>query len=183
MSLSPRELERFTARVAAAPQRWRHLVRHARHTRIYEQIWDDTQLNAWLICWSHDQDTGFHDHDQSAAVIAVVDGHVREERLRLCGPPVARVLGPGSLIALPPAAIHRVLHCGSTPAVTIHAYSPPLRRSGSYRLGPAGELERASLAESEELRTLHPIVAPLEPARRPLDPARAGAGVPAGAGR
>ena len=48
-----------------APERWRHLVRHADDARVYEQIWDDEDVNAWVICWSEDQDTGFHDHDES----------------------------------------------------------------------------------------------------------------------
>lgn len=47
---------------------------------VYEQIADDEQVNAWLICWSEDSDTGFHDHDESAAGIAVVSGSVREDR-------------------------------------------------------------------------------------------------------
>ena len=51
--------------------------------RVYEQIWDDDDVNAWVICWSEDQDTGFHDHDNSAAAIAVISGQLREERLRL----------------------------------------------------------------------------------------------------
>jgi hypothetical protein len=49
-------------------------------------------------------------------------------------------------------AIHRVLHAGDRPAVTIHAYSPPLIRTGAYRIGPHGELERELLSAEEELR-------------------------------
>ena len=41
-----------------------------------------SDVNAWLICWSEDHDTGFHDHDASAAAITVMAGHVREDRLR-----------------------------------------------------------------------------------------------------
>jgi hypothetical protein len=36
--------------------------------------------------------------------------------------------------------------------VTIHAYSPPLARTGSYRLGDGGELLRESLPNEAELR-------------------------------
>jgi hypothetical protein len=49
-------------------------------------------------------------------------------------------------------AIHRVLHSGDAPAVTIHAYSPPLARTGAYRIGADGELERELLSGEEELR-------------------------------
>jgi mannose-6-phosphate isomerase-like protein (cupin superfamily) len=152
MSATPFELERFVAGVAAAPTLWSQAVRHTSDVRVYEQIWDDPVVNAWVICWSEDHDTGFHDHDESSAAIAVISGHVREERLRPGYAPRSRVLGPGSIFTVPPVAIHRVLHAGEEPAVTIHAYSPPLVRSGTYRIGPEGELERELLSAEEELR-------------------------------
>ena len=158
MSLSTEQLERFTAALADAPERWRHLVRHADDTRVYEQIWDDGDVNAWLICWSEDQDTGFHDHDESAAAIMVVSGTVREDRLTLAGPPRARAFGAGETFTVPPVAIHRVLHAGDGPAVTIHAYSPPLRKTGAYRIGVEGELERESQPYEVELRS-EPVAA------------------------
>ncbi|MBV9048879.1 MAG: cysteine dioxygenase family protein [Solirubrobacterales bacterium] len=157
MSLTTAELERFVASLAAAPELWHDHVRHQNDARVYEQIWDGDDVNAWVICWSEDQDTGFHDHDQSAAAIAVISGSVREDRLRLDGEPRSQWFGPGATLTVAPVAIHRVLHAGAGPAVTIHAYSPPLTRTGAYRLGPDGELERESLPFEEELR--------IEPAR------------------
>ncbi|HUE25413.1 MAG TPA: cysteine dioxygenase family protein, partial [Solirubrobacteraceae bacterium] len=145
-------LEQFVAELVASPERWRHLVRHASEARVYEQIWDDQDVNAWVICWSADQDTGFHDHDESAAGIAVISGEVREDRLRLGSKPRARTFGAGSTFTVPPVAIHRVLHSGGSPAVTIHAYSPPLVRTGTYRTAPGGELERDVLSLEDELR-------------------------------
>lgn len=152
MNLTPEALEQFVLDLRTDQDRWRHLIRHDSDVRVYEQIWDEQDVNAWLICWSRDQDTGFHDHDQSAAAIAVISGQVREERLRLGRPPAGRVLGAGSTFTVPPVAIHRVLHAGVGPAVTIHAYSPPLTRTGAYRTGPDGELERESLLGVQELR-------------------------------
>ncbi len=152
MSLTAAELERFVTELAAEPERWTHLVRHCEDVRVCEQIWDDEQVNAWVICWSEDQDTGFHDHDRSTAAIAVIDGCVREERLRLGSAPAARVMGPDSTFTVPAVAIHRVLHAGEGPAITIHAYSPPLTRTGTYHVGPTGELERSSRSGEEELR-------------------------------
>ena len=130
------ELERFAAALAATPERWRHLVRHADDTRVYEQIWDDEKVNAWLICWSEDQDTGFHDHDDSAAGITVDVRQRARGPAGLGGRARARARSaPGQTFTVPPRAIHRVLHAGDGPAVTIHAYSPPLRRTGAYRVG------------------------------------------------
>ena len=109
-------------------------------------------MNAWVICWTEDQDTGFHDHDESAAAIAVISGQVREERLRVGASPQVRIVRGGSTFTVPAVAIHRVLHSGGLPAVTIHAYSPPLTRTGAYRVGPGGVLQRESLTTEHELR-------------------------------
>jgi quercetin dioxygenase-like cupin family protein len=152
MTVSAEQLEQFVCRLVASPELWREHVRHSDDVRVYEQIWDEDDINAWVICWSEDQDTGFHDHDRSGAAIAVISGHVREDRLTVGGPgPISRELGPGEVFTVPPVAIHRVLHAGDAPAVTIHAYSPPLTRSGAYRLGPNGELERESQSFEVEL--------------------------------
>lgn len=152
MSLTSAALERFVARLANSPELWQHAVRHASDMRVYEQIWDDEDVNAWVICWSEDQDTGFHDHDDSSAAIAVIEGQVREDRLRVGDAPRSRTFGPGQVFTVPAVAIHRVLHAGDVPAVTLHAYSPPLARTGAYRIGPEGELERELLSNEEELR-------------------------------
>ena len=152
MSLTIEQLKRFAAELAESPHLWQHLVRHCDTERVYEQIWGDEEVNAWIICWSRDQDTGFHDHDESAAGIAVISGHVREDRMRLGAPPRTRVAGRGDTLGVPAAAIHRVLHAGVGPAVTIHAYSPPLTRTGAYQIGSDGELWRESLSIEEELR-------------------------------
>ncbi len=88
MSLNLEELEQFAAALAASPDRWAHLVRHAGDERVYEQIWDDEDVNAWVICWSEDQDTGFHDHDESGAAIAVISGCCSR------GPPDDRLAAP-----------------------------------------------------------------------------------------
>jgi mannose-6-phosphate isomerase-like protein (cupin superfamily) len=151
--LAPAQLERFAAALAADPARWRHLVRHERDTRVYEQIFGDERVNAWLICWSDNQDTGFHDHDESAGGIAVIAGRVREERLVIGSPALVRKLSAGACFNVPASAIHRVLHAGTEPAVTIHAYSPPLTRMGAYRVGPDGGLERQALSYEQELRS------------------------------
>jgi mannose-6-phosphate isomerase-like protein (cupin superfamily) len=152
MSLTLKQLERFVGVLAASPERWSEHVRHACDERVYEQIWDDEDVNAWVICWSEDQDTGFHDHDESGAAVAVIEGSVREDRLALGSAPRTRQLGAGQTFTVPAVAIHRVLHAGQGPAVTIHAYSPPLTRTGAYRIGEDGSLEREALPFEAELR-------------------------------
>jgi quercetin dioxygenase-like cupin family protein len=151
MSLATEELEAFVKQLAADPGRWRPLVQHHPNKRTYGLIWEDDDVNAWVLCWSTDHDTGFHDHDVSTAAITVIEGQVREDRLRLDGSAREVVYGAGASFTVPAEAIHRVLHAGEGPAVTIHAYSPPLRRQGAYSLGDDGVLQRHIQSWEEEL--------------------------------
>jgi len=148
------ELIALVDRLAAEPERWRDLVAHRPDARTYEQLHRDDDVAIWLICWMNDHDTGFHDHDLSSGAFRVVDGAVREERLVLGGPPVSRVLRAGQSQSFSASDIHRVSHAGTEPAVTLHAYSPPLWRMGAYEVSPDGTLRRHSMSYAEELRPL-----------------------------
>jgi hypothetical protein len=150
--LDPVELVGFAAALAGPPERWRALAGHDGVGRAYETIWSDEYVNAWVIRWSDDSDTGFHDHDVSAAGIVVIEGSVLEERLSLAGPPVARRFAAGQSFHLSASAIHRVRHDGGAPALSVHAYSPPLLRQGVYRTADDGALERDATPYTEELR-------------------------------
>jgi predicted metal-dependent enzyme (double-stranded beta helix superfamily) len=148
------ELCELVAELAARPKPWAHLVRHDPAQRIFQCLRLDNQVEVWLICWMPGHDTGFHDHDLSSGAVAVAQGWVVEERLRLGGPPEVQRYMPGDVFDFSPVDIHRVTHAGTTPATTIHAYSPPLRRMGAYFIAPSGTLERHPLAKDQELRPL-----------------------------
>ncbi len=136
--LSERELLVFVREIAARPELWEHLVAHDDARRRYEELLRDAHVAAWLICWTNEQDTGFHDHDLSAGAVAVAAGRVREDRLVLGGGTRSRTVDAGDAFSFSAAAIHRVQHEPGTPAVTIHAYSPPLWRMGAYVVSSVG---------------------------------------------
>lgn len=158
MDLTSYELEQYVRDMASHPEWWDHLVRHDPNERLYEQLaWTD-DLNCWLICWSAEHETGFHDHDGSAVAVIVLNGEIREERLRLIGDsgilPRGQEYGPGDVVRLGPNDIHNVKHAGTELSVSIHAYSPPLVKMGSYGFGPDKELRRLPMFSSEKLRPL-----------------------------
>jgi len=148
------ELAAFVAELADRPELWIHLVRHDATQRVYEELLSDPFITAWLICWSEDHDTGYHDHDVSSGAVSVVGGRVREERLRIDGPPRDRNYAAGDSFYFSAADIHRVRHAGADPAVTLHVYSPPLARMGAYVIGEDGVLARHPVSSGEELRPL-----------------------------
>jgi predicted metal-dependent enzyme (double-stranded beta helix superfamily) len=153
-ALERTELRDLVAGLAGDPSSWAHLVRHDPAQRVFECVRLDDEVEIWLICWMPGHDTGFHDHDLSSGAVVVAQGTVVEERLRMGGPPSVRRYVPGDIFDFSPVDIHRVLHAGATPATTLHAYSPPLRRMGAYLIDPGGALQRHPLAKNQELRPL-----------------------------
>jgi hypothetical protein len=86
--------------------------------------------------------------------VAVVEGEVIEERLVLGGPPIRRHHRAGEVFDFDASHVHRMRQDSATPAVTIHAYSPPLWRMGAYEVASDGTLRRHSVSYAEELRPL-----------------------------
>ena len=146
------ELRDLVARVANEPERWRPLVRHGSGDRHFEQLWRDDHVDVWVISWANGNDTGFHDNDVSSGAVAVVEGELVEERLVLDGAPFRRRHRAGQTFDFDASHVHRMHHDSGTRAVSIHAYSPPLWRMGSYVIAPDGTLRRQSISYAEELR-------------------------------
>jgi hypothetical protein len=146
------ELRELVGRIAADPVRWRPLVRRGAAQRHFEQLWRDDHVDVWVISWANGSDTGFHDHDVSRGAVAVVEGEIVEERLVLGGAPLRLRHRAGDAFDFDAAHVHRMCHESAAPAVSIHAYSPPLWRMGSYATAPDGTLRRLSISYAEELR-------------------------------
>ncbi|HMJ36741.1 MAG TPA: cysteine dioxygenase family protein [Baekduia sp.] len=150
--LSRSELNALVTAIAAQPDRWRHLVRTEGEDRHYEELWRDAHVDIWVISWMSGNDTGFHDHDVSQGAVAVVAGELVEEQLRIDGTSARRRHRAGEAFDFDASHVHRVLQDADAPAVSIHAYSPPLSRMGAYTVAEDGLLRRASISYVEELR-------------------------------
>jgi hypothetical protein len=150
--LSQAELRAMAERVPAVIDIAPH-VRHDAGQRHYTLLHRDEGVEVWLICWMHDHDTGFHDHDGSSGAVHVMAGTLAEDRLALGSTPrKAVVYGPGETFSFDGAHVHRMSHAGGGPAVSVHAYSPPLSRLGVYEVADDGALRRLSVPPESELR-------------------------------
>src|SRR4051794_7471052 len=150
--LGAAELSDLALGLASRPDVWQPYVKADPDRRAFHALLRARHVTVWLICWMVGHDTGFHDHDGAAGAVAVVQGRVCEEPPRLDGPPRRSEHGAGEVFGFGPDDIHRVAHVAGEPAVTIHAYSPELRRMGAYDVGPDGLLRRRALDETVELR-------------------------------
>jgi predicted metal-dependent enzyme (double-stranded beta helix superfamily) len=145
-------LRRLVSSIAADRAAWGRLVNLDTEHRHYAQLWRDDHLDVWVISWMNGHDTGFHDHDLSSGAVAVVEGELVEERLTIGGPPRRRSYRTGTSFHFDASHVHRMHQAGDGPAISIHAYSPPLWRMGAYAIEPDGALRRTSISYAEELR-------------------------------
>jgi hypothetical protein len=144
-ALTPEECSDLARRAGEAVQ-FEELLQEGRQ-RLYELLWRNEHSEAWLVSWSVPRDTGFHDHDGSAGGIYVIEGRVTEEPLVVGRPALVREYGPGQTFAFAGGHIHRMHHDPNS--ITVHLYSPPVRRLGVYELVD-GVLTRTPQSADEE---------------------------------
>jgi predicted metal-dependent enzyme (double-stranded beta helix superfamily) len=157
-ALTAQQLAELARSFASDPSSWAPHVREDAERRACHRLLSAPNATVWLLCWMPGQNTGFHDHDGAAGVVTVVRGRVFEERLRVGGPPLRREAKAGQQLSFGESIIHCVGHAAGRPAVTIHAYSPALRRMGAYDFDDEGELRRRALDEDVELGRDEPLV-------------------------
>jgi len=149
--LAPDELCDLVATIACDPDMWTQHVGFDDHERVYASLYRDAHVDVWLLCWTPVNDTGWHDHDVSSGAVAVVAGRLTENNLTVGAPGVETPIDAGHAFSFGPAHIHR-LNGAAPGSVSVHAYSPPLRRMGQYSVSDAGVLQRVSVSYTDELR-------------------------------
>jgi hypothetical protein len=152
-NLSPGELQGLVVTLAADHGLWGEHVAFDADSRVYASLHRDAHVDVWLLCWTPENDTGWHDHDISSGAVAVVAGDLVENNLTLGGAPVETRVTAGQAFSFGPDHIHR-LNGAVEGSVSIHAYSPPLWRMGQYAVNDAGVLRRVSVSYADELRPL-----------------------------
>ncbi|MFC9324469.1 cysteine dioxygenase [Kitasatospora sp. NPDC057015] len=148
--LSPNALREIVRELAEQPEQWIHKVRLATDDRWYERLESSEDHEVWLISWLPGQSTGFHDHGGSRGAFTVALGELEELSLPSADQGLKiRRLPAGTDRAFGPDYVHDVRNTASGPAVTLHAYSPPLSEMSHYELR-AGGLVRTSKEGPEQ---------------------------------
>ena len=147
------ELRSLASYLAGRPELWRHHLAFDSDNRVYASLHRDAHVDVWLLCWTPENDTGWHDHDVSSGAVAVVEGELVENNLTLVHGARETRVAAGSVFSFGPDHIHR-LNGAVHGSISVHAYSPPLWRMGQYAVTDAGVLRRVSLSYADELRPL-----------------------------
>lgn len=114
-------------------------VRFDADRRWHQRIYRDRGIDVWLISWLPSQGTELHDHGGSSGAFTVLAGELSEAvpvgtRIR------ESVVPSGRTVSFGPRYVHDVRNLAALPAVSVHAYSPPLTSMTFYDLGTAGPI-------------------------------------------
>lgn len=140
--LNRAELEGLVASIANAPELWKPLVVVDPSRRRYRLLYEDDRIDVWVLSWMPGQGTGFHDHDRSQVALMSVQGVILEKQMMLPSGASAVEMKPGCVRTGGAGYIHSVRHMDGQPAVSLHAYSPPLKLVGQFVIDECGILER-----------------------------------------
>ena len=149
--VSRAELATIVRAVAADEQLWLpRLVLPTGGERRWTQLVGRQTVDVWLLSWLPGHSTDLHDHGFSAAAFTVVRGRLNELRLGADGRLHSSRRTPGTVTTVPAGVVHDVHGAGRSPAVSIHAYSPPLREMNYYDLDSYGDLHRIRSVQTPE---------------------------------
>jgi rhodanese-related sulfurtransferase/mannose-6-phosphate isomerase-like protein (cupin superfamily) len=129
ISRTPEELANIVS-LFVSSDGWMDKVRLRAEGRWYERLYHGPDYDIWVISWLPGQSTGFHDHGSSSGAFVVAIGVLEEHRPG----DRTRVIHPGNARAFGPDYTHDVRNVSLAPAISIHAYSPPLSEMNEYEL-------------------------------------------------
>jgi rhodanese-related sulfurtransferase/mannose-6-phosphate isomerase-like protein (cupin superfamily) len=142
VSRTPEELANIVS-LFASSDAWIDRVRLSAKRRWYERLYQGPDHDIWVISWLPGQSTGFHDHGESSGAFVVATGILEEHRPG----EQTLVIHPGEWRAFGPDYAHDVRNDSLAPAVSIHAYSPPLSEMNEYELDESRLVRRERSSE------------------------------------
>jgi hypothetical protein len=141
--LGPHECEQAVVALAAQPELWQDLVVDSPDTRWWIVLYRTAAYEVRLLSWEFDQSSGWHDHGGSSGGFVVTSGVLEEDARADDEVSIVRSqFGPGEHGGFDAAYVHDVRHAEGRPAVSIHAYSPPLTHLVLYEPTPYGFVVR-----------------------------------------
>jgi Cysteine dioxygenase type I len=113
--------------VASRPHLFEDLVVDDPDTRWWMLLHEAENFDLRVLSWRRSQATDWHDHGGASGAYAVTRGALVErfrdvDNVSL----VSRQIGVGQFATFGPSHVHDVVYGDGAPAVSIHAYSPPL---------------------------------------------------------
>ncbi len=148
-SLDLIQLIEFTRFYAAEVADGRYpYIDYDREHRWHQRIYRDPRLDVWLISWLPEQGTELHDHGGSSGSFTVLSGTLTEAVVTR-GSLHDTARRSGESVGFGAHYVHDVRNVSDAPAVSVHAYSPPLTTMTYYDLDDGKLSLIASLATDD----------------------------------
>ena len=147
--ITTHDLSLVVRRIASQPQLWRPKVRFTAD-RYWTRLAAPDGIDAWLLTWLPSQGTELHDHGDSAAAFAVVQGALTEVRADDVLGVWSTTLAAPAVRVVEPGIVHDVRNDQLKPAVSIHAYGPRLESMTYYDVTPDGALNPTRTIRGDE---------------------------------
>lgn len=138
-TLSPVDLGRLVRDTAAAAEDWLEIVRFTSDSRWFHRLTLAEEYEVWLLTWLPGQRTGFHDHGRARGAFFVARGQLLETLGRPGSSQLRRrIAGQRSVTSFGGNHLHDVSSNSAEPAISVHAYSPPLSAMRRYEMTGTG---------------------------------------------
>jgi hypothetical protein len=157
--LTTEQLERVVKVVAARPELYEDLIVNDGEGRWWPLLYRTPSVEVKLLTWAEGQSSDWHDHGGSSGALTVTAGSLYECRRAADGVNVdASSHAAGAVTSFGTDYVHDVNFESGQPAVSIHAYSPPLHGLTFYDRTPYGFAAREFIPEERrsEFRTTQP---------------------------
>jgi hypothetical protein len=146
--LSESRLATLVLAVACRPHLFEDLVEDDPISRWWMLLHEAENFDLRVLSWERDQETDWHDHGGASGAYVVTSGSLVErfrdtDNVSL----VTRRIGVGQFATFGASHVHDVVHGDGTPAISIHAYSPPLTGLTFYDRSTHGFVAREVVPE------------------------------------
>lgn len=152
--LTTDELERVVRAIAATPVIFEDLVVDDEENRWWLLLFKTDNYEVRILGWEHEQRSDWHDHGGSSGVFVVTQGTLFEIHRASDHVSVeSRQFKEGDVGSFGPDYVHDMIYESGKPAVSIHAYSPPLTGFTSYIRTPLGFVAKEYVEEEQRSST------------------------------
>lgn len=148
--LAPAQLVDFTRFFADEVRAGKYpYVDYTEDERWHQRVYRDQRVDVWLISWLPTQGTQLHDHGGSSGAFTVVSGSLTEA-IYSTGRGLSDIeRGSGRSGGFGGHYVHDVCNTSVEPAVSVHAYSPPLTSMNFYDLADGALMPIASVSTDD----------------------------------
>jgi hypothetical protein len=152
--LTTKELESVVRVIASRHELFDDLVVDDESTRWWLQLFKTDNFEVRILGWEVEQRSDWHDHGGSSGAFMVTGGTLFEMHRASDHVSIeSDVFRAGDVGSFGPEHVHDMVHDSGRPAVSVHAYSPPLTGFTSYAYSPLGFVAEKYVKEEDRARS------------------------------